>query len=164
MKLYELAPELRAVAESTDENGELPPDLEAKLDALNLALEAKAGGLVALWRELLVEAEGLEAEKNRLAKMAQVRKNKAERMKAYLLHHLVAAGIDKVKTPLGTVGVRFASTPKVTCEQPEDLPLPFLKVKTEYGVDRDAVLAAWQAGNPLPPGVTVERTRHLEVR
>lgn len=166
MTLYEISAAILAATDGAD--GELPEDLEARLDSLSLSLADKAGNIVRLYRTWLVEAEAIAAERDRLAKMVTVRKNKADRLKDYLCRHLSLIGVDKVETAAGTVAVRTSGTPKVDWDREPGTWAaewdPMVCEMTQYTPNRPAILAAWKAGEPLPPGVTVERTKFIDVR
>src|SRR5690349_13726450 len=97
IKLYDLAAEFSALSDTLTAD-EVPPDVEAGIDALNLAIEAKVGGCVAVWQTLLAEAEAYRGESRRLAAMAQARERGAERLKAYVSRSLDLAGIARVVT------------------------------------------------------------------
>ncbi len=168
LPLYVIAHQLRTLADQTDDNGELPADVESQLSALDLALSDKVGGIVALTREWSAQAEMYEREERHFATLKVARRKRAERLKAYAVRVLTDAGIPKVETNVGTVAVRTAGTPKVTsADDPGTWPIAweaFTVQKTSYELDRRAILAAHKDGKELPPGVAVTRSSYLDVR
>ena len=99
MKLYELSAALRAVADRiADQEGELPPDLEAEFDSLNLALEAKLDACAAIHAELVAEARAFASEQDRLAMLSAIASNKAASLKAYMMRCMQDAGRAKRTT------------------------------------------------------------------
>jgi hypothetical protein len=106
MKLYELASELAVINDTLiDAQGELTPDLETRLDELNLQLTEKATGL----RKWLVVIENdetaLETEISRLQRIKKVNENLRERLKEYVKKNMEVAGLKTIKTQIGTFSV-----------------------------------------------------------
>jgi hypothetical protein len=162
-KLYEIAAEFRALANAIDDaGGELSPEAEAQLTALTGTLEEKTAGVLAVIRERRAEAAGFKAEADRLAARAKAEENAADRLQAYLLEQLTAAGVDAVNAgTVGKVKVMNASRPSIAWDgPPASIPQPFRKV--EYKLDGTAAYDAWKAGS-LPAGFVAKLTRFLRI-
>lgn len=160
LKLYDLSSSFAALAD-TMTSDEVPPDVEAGIDALQLAVEAKVGGCVKVWQQLAAEEEAYRAESQRLAKMAAARKNAVERLKAYVSRSLDAAGIPRVVTDVGKVSICNASRPSIRWNGAGDPPPAFSRVKVE--LDGNLAYAVVKAGGTLPDGFTVETSRVVRV-
>ncbi len=159
LALYTLTSEFAALADTLT-GDEVPPDVEASIDGLQLAIEAKVGGCVAVWQTMEREADAYRAEAKRLATMAQVRERGAERLKAYVARSLDLAGIGRVVTDVGKVSVSNASRPSIRWAGDGEPPEGFARVKVE--LDGTAAYAAHKAGT-LPDGFTVELSRVVRV-
>lgn len=158
--LYAIVAEIQA-ATMANEDGELPPELEARLDGLEMDLQTKVRNIVALYREWDTEGEAAKSEAARLAAIAKSRAGNADRLRAYLVHCLDAAGIATVKTDIGNVSVRSASRPSIRWEGAGPLPDEFVRTKVE--LDGAKAFDAYKAGT-LPEGFVAERTRFVSVR
>jgi len=138
IKLYELSANLRLIGmrltESigSDDDGEIPEDLTAKLDALQESFEAKADGVCCVRSELLAEAAGYEAEIFRLKKLHDGTVRRAEWLKGYLKHCMEVAGIEKLKTRLHKLAVMKNTRPTVTLADGAEIPEEFKRTKEEF--------------------------------
>lgn len=105
-KLYELSTELATINNkliTTD--GEITPELETRLDAVNLALTEKATGL-RKWLAIIDGDEGaLDTEIKRLQKIKKQNENLRERLKEYIKKNMEVADLKKIETPIGTFSI-----------------------------------------------------------
>lgn len=189
LKLYESRAQIAEIDEwiSThpDEllanGGALPPDLAQLLAAAEGAFEQKAERVALKVRELLVEADAIQAEKDRLAQREKATRNAAESLKEYLKRHMEAVGLLTVKGTYATIAIQ-PNQPAVHGElSQEDLGILFrrgLVISTAIGVridavnripesyvlDKKAILQAHKAGAPLPTGLTVTHGSSLRIR
>lgn len=164
LKLYEIAARFRLLDELLDANGgEITPEIQACLDSLDSALEAKVDNIAALVREGTAEADAYKAERDRLADRERAARNKAARLKAYLLESLKAAGKDKVKGRWFSARVALASQPSITFEGDSwMLPRGFRRETVEP--DMAAAREALKRGDALPVGFDVTRSEYLDLR
>jgi hypothetical protein len=162
VKLYELTTEYRLLADLilAGDGDEVPENVSATLDRIEGDLSDKVRNIVALRREWITEAEGLRAEAARLAAMAKARENAADRLQAYCVRCLDAAGVESVRTDLGRVQVQAASRPSIRWDGEGSIPDDFTRTKVE--LDGQAAYEAWKDGW-LPEGFRVERSRGLRV-
>src|SRR5262245_25880150 len=101
MKLYELPAAFERVAEKlVDLEGELTPELEKELAALEGELARLVNGIGCLVQRFTRHAETAKAEADRLLRLAHSRANAAARLKDYLRRHLECLGIRKYETGL----------------------------------------------------------------
>ena len=160
MKLYELTAELQFLL--ADPEGELTEDVSARIDALEMALPVKVEGVCCVIRTLQAEAEAAAVEVKRLRELEEVRRNKADGLKAYLKTCLERIGQSSVKTPLFGVRIQRNSVPSILLDcEIEALPTMFQKHRVD--ADRAALIEWWKAGKELPPGVKAEVGSHLRI-
>lgn len=161
MTLYELTDELAAVLEA-GEDGELPEDLEARLDDLLPQFDQKVDNICRLMAEISARAEGRINEAERLTALGRAGLRTVGRLKSYLKDSLERMGVKKIETPLFKVRVQNNSQPSI--EYTGDVSqLPPTFRRTIIEPDKKAVLTAWKAGEELPPGFVVEVGQHLRV-
>lgn len=161
MKLHEITNEILMDA-LVDANGEISPEAEAQLGALEEDLHAKTEAYCKIIRTFECEACAAQAEVDRLQKLVQVRTNAAKRLKAWLLQNLQRLGLERVETDLFRVRIQQNGRPSINYSgDPEALP-PFMRrVKVE--VNGDAAYELWKGGQELPPGFQVTRGSHLRI-
>jgi hypothetical protein len=122
--LYEIVDALKAVEDLLHESGgEVTPELEAALGAVNLAFEAKIEGCVQILRNLEALGNANREEEKRQAARKIARWNRAEWLKDYLVRELLRADRKKVETPLFSVRVQASGRPVIRWTDPE-LPPP----------------------------------------
>jgi hypothetical protein len=100
--LYQLSKELSEINDQliTDQ-GEISPELELRLDQVNLALTEKATGLRKWLARIDGDTLGLDAEIERLQKIRKQHANLYERLKAYVKKNMEVADLKKIETPIG---------------------------------------------------------------
>jgi hypothetical protein len=162
LTLYQL-PE--AFAELLDEieanEGEMPPDLEARLDSLNLNLAERAEAAAMVIRQAEARAKFFGGEKDWYAARERSQQALAARVKAYLQATLEALGQDRVETPRFKIRLQSNSRPAIRWAGAfSDLPEPYRRVSVS--LDGEAAYLAWRAGG-LPEGFAVETGRHLRI-
>ncbi len=159
--LYELASDMLALADRLTADDLSDADL-CVIEANETALAEKAGGYIAISRNLDSEAEQMRAEARRLSELAARRERGAERLRARLAWCLDACKIERLPTPLGTVRVQAASRPTIRWEgNPMEFPPQFQRVKVE--LDGTKAYDAWRMTKALPEGFTVEFSRGIRV-
>lgn len=170
--LYEIASDLDAIGcLLIDNGGDLTPEIEAKLEALDGEFEHKAERIALFARELERLSEGAKREADLMAKLAKGRAAAAERLKFYLLTTLQSLGRQKVETD--RCRIRRQRNGQASVEIPNKAPLVLLGVATErtvveYDVDKAALLEKWNSGEAgqralVECGVTVEIREHLRI-
>jgi hypothetical protein len=161
MRLYELTGEWAALQSAIDD-GEGEADVLARVEAAEVAIEAKAAGVLAVLRGLDAEAEACRAEEKRLAERRRAREAAAERLRDYVRGCMEAAGIERVTTPLGSLLLQ-KSPARVEVLDEAAVPAEFTRIKRE--VDKKAVLARWRDEGLVPDGCAIhDGERHLRVR
>jgi hypothetical protein len=149
MKLYELTAEYAALADAVDTGD----DLDARLAALEGAIERKVGGVVRVIRSLEAEVEALRAEERRLADRRHARERAAERLRAYLRDCLAGAGLSRVRSDVATVTL-VPPSERVVVDDEAAVPDEWCRVRRE--VDKSRVLRAYLDYGECVPGTRIE--------
>lgn len=178
MTLYEATDALAIlddlIAEHADAIAAAGGDLEAVPAIAELlafgegVFEAKIERVALKALEFERTADAIGAEVDRLTARKRAAANRATWLRAYAKRHLDARGVTKVAGELVSVRVQ-ANPPAVAAAS--DLVLeelfvagsPFVTRLETYKLDRDAVLAAYKAGEALPEGVVVSVGSSLRI-
>lgn len=151
--------------EIEDAGGEITPEQEAALIALEADFDARAERIWKATKLRLADAEYCREEAKRLSARASAIENGAKRTKEWLLRQFEAMGKEKVKTKTLSLWTQ-ASPPSVKLsidpvELPDDLRVDVYTAKAKT----EAILAKWKADpESLPEGVSVTQGRHLTGR
>ena len=131
MKLYEITHQIiDAQHQEVDEN---------QLQQLKIDFKQKAIACAGVIKNFDSWVESIDNEIKRLKERKQVTLNKKERLKSYLLQEMKQSGIQRIEEGSHRVSVR--KTPlKVQVEEPNQVPGEFQQLKTEYRVDKGAIL------------------------
>ncbi len=162
MHLYEVGDTLEQIADQLVENGgELTPELEAMLDAMTEAFDAKAESIALVIRSAESRAAGIHVEAERLAKLERAHENTAKRLKAYLLREMERAGKRKMQGKLVSVSVCANSRPSITLVGPvEQLPASLTRyVPARVEFDSQAAYEAWKVRASEPDGPFAQAER-----
>ena len=163
MRLYDIDKALEEAIEKAfdPETGELIDETAMEdIAALQLARDQKVEG-IALWvKNLTAEAEALKREKDSFAAREKVAKNKAERLKGYLLWALNG---EKFKTD--KVAISYRTSESVVAS--EDLDVS--KLDERYlrhpapELDKTAVKEALKAGETIE-GLHLEKRQSIQIK
>jgi hypothetical protein len=171
--LYELA-NMRELLDGklAETDGELTPELEQLLDALDGKIEEKIERVGLFVLEQSEEAEKVKKHEQRLAAKRKAHERVAEQLRHYLQRQMERLGKTKVDGLLCTVALQRNSAP--TIEAAVDAKAVLAgpqgdlfaeRVETvEYRLRRDAIVAAWKSQQPLPAGVSVTVGQHIRIR
>lgn len=163
--LYDLSAEHRDIIDAIEANGgELPPDLEARMDALHSSIEEKVAGYIRLFREWELCAEAKKAEAQRLSESAASDINRAKHMKERLMQMMQLADLRSVASPLGTVRIVTPSSFSVKFHgSPDTLPDEWCKVERKANLS--AVKDHIKATGEVPDGFEqVATSPHIRVK
>lgn len=163
MKLYEIQTEYLLLLDDCDpETGELLPGIEDKLNSLEHDMMVKADNIGRFIQQMQAESESYSAEAERLNILAKQSKNKAERLRSYLLGSLQHMGITKLDTERFKFSVCKNSQPTTVLAEGAAIPQQYERIKVE--LDSRKVVQDWKDGATLPPGITVMQGFHLRLR
>lgn len=160
-------------AEELERNGgdlEAIPEIAALLAFKEEELHAHLERLGLKVLSLTADAEAVKIERQRL----QMRENRwtkaAQSIKGYMKRMLAGHQVQKVKTPAvsislvkngGRPSVRIVDEAKL--EELYQVGSPFVQQIVTYRLDTEAVLAAQERGDTIPPEILVERGQHVRI-
>ena len=164
LRLYELPEAIRQIeAQIIDADGELTPELEAELDALEGAFHHKAEFIALLAREAKAEGEAWKAEEARIRGHRIAAENREARLKGYLHTCMERLGVKRVDGQRAKVALQQSSRPSITWTGSTDaIPEDFLRVT--LSVDGAKAYEEWKAGAELPTGFLVSHSTHVRIR
>lgn len=137
MTLWEIDQGILACLDA--ETGEIiDPEM---LTALSMEREAKLENVACWIKNLRAEAAAIKAEKDALAKREKASAKKAEDLENWLAQVLGGQAFDTAKC-----AVSFRRSTKVEVLDKSIIPEGFMRAKTEYSPDKDAIAAAIKAG------------------
>ena len=161
-KLYELDQKINElIANSIDpETGEVSDGFIEKLDALNMERNEKIDNIMRLYKNLISDAAGWEAEEKRLSELKKSAKNRAESLKNYLSRDMEAC-VEKVTSEHGKIGCRKSE--KVVVQDVDTLPEEFKKVKVEVKADLISLKNALKEDRKID-GVSLEEHQNIQIK
>ena len=161
-KLYELDQKINElIANSIDpETGEVSDGFIEKLDALNMERNEKIDNIMRLYKNLISDAAGWEAEEKRLSELKKSAKNRAESLKNYLSRYM-EAGVEKFTSEHGKNGWRKSE--KVVVQDVDTLPEEFKKVKVEVKADLISLKNALKEDRKID-GVSLEEHQNIQIK
>jgi hypothetical protein len=149
MTLYDVAQEGLIIADILTENdGELTPELEARLDALMQAGPDKIESATMVLKQIEADADACKVEATRLTERAKSFDNNAKRLKERIRVAVDGAFNGKVKTARFTISTQKAKdtvsitlaegfTPEMVLKDHPEL------IKTEHGLDAAQAQILW---------------------
>lgn len=145
-------------------DGEVSPELEERLDALQHDFSAKLDAYASLAREADLEASALEAEVRRLEKRIRRRRTLIANLKARVQLALEAQGQKRFRTGRFTLSLcaNGGGLPVEIVGKVEELPPAYLKVTVEP--DKDALRQALSRGEAIPGARLGERGHHVRIQ
>jgi len=164
LTLYDLSLEGVQIRDLLVENeGELTPELEARIDALMLAAPEKVEAAAMVVRSLEASAKACEAEVERLGMRARSFERNAQQLKDRIAVVLDCAFNGKIKTDRFTLWtqaapdhVAFDVAEGHKIEEIERADPSLVRVKKE--LDKIELGRKFKAGEPLPVAIRFERT------
>lgn len=153
----EIRAELESIYEQVDEDGVFCGDF-SRIEALNAERDKKVEGLALFYKETLAEAEAIKAEADKLAKRAQVAKNKAERMKEYLAFVMNTSQTEKFTT--NRVKISFKPSEAVVVDE-DTLPKKWFRIKMEP--DKAGIKQALKEGAKIK-GAHLETKQNIQIK
>lgn len=162
-RLWQIADELDEIAELIAEGGgELTPELEARLDALDGAFDEKVERVALVVRERIAFAEAAKMEEERLGAIRKAHERAADGLKRYLLMQMQRTDHLKVETPRARVRVQRNSVPSIAWTRPvEELPEAYRRVTIAPDIAR--VREDVKLGATVPEGFVVEQGYHVRI-
>lgn len=164
--LYDIAAEFEALADrafSFAEEGEVPSDLCAELDAIEAEFEDKVAACCRMIKSFDAHAAVVKREADRLADRHKALANASERLQQYVFDMMTAVGKDVCEPDeLFTVRIQNNSQPSVEIEDLAAVPVNFDKQQDRV-VDKTAIRDQLKKGVPVP-GCRLVQGKHLRIR
>lgn len=140
MTLWEIDQGIMACLDA--ETGEIiDPEM---LTALSMEREAKLENVACWIKNLRAEAAAIKTEKDALAKREKAAAKKAEDLENWLVQALGGQAFNTAKCAVG-----FRKSSRVDVLDKSIIPEAFMKAKTEYSPDKNAIAAAIKAGQEV---------------
>jgi len=133
-----------------------------QLDALAIQFESKAIGCACVVKNLNAEVSAIESEITRLQSLKATRQNNVDRLKAYVMSNMKAAGIDKVEN--GVHRIRIQKSPlSITVTDEHAVPVEFKTEVIEVKIDRKAIADVIKSTGVIPDGIDARQNEHLRI-
>jgi len=166
MRLYEIAAEWERLADiafsNVDDDGEMPQDIVAEMNAVEASFDAKLSACCRVVRNLEAAADACDTEAKRLKARKDVYNNNADRLKSYMKDVLERLGERKREIDgIFTVSINN-NPPSVAVLDLDLVPSEFDKV-FERAVELSRIKEALKAG-VVVPGVELRNGTHLRIR
>lgn len=164
MSLYELTQELVAVNNELISNeGEITPELEAKLNAIALPFREKALS-IGKWTLTLASAESeIDAEIKRLQARKKVTANLSKRLTDYIKTSMEQADMKKIDTPTLTLAIQ-KNPPSAEVISEEMIPSRFKRIVQTITIDKKEILEALKEGYEVSGCKLVDDKTHLRIK
>lgn len=145
--------------------GEISPELEERLQAIEAELPVKIDGYVHVIRELSSFGEQCSLEAKRLQARARSWDNKAAWLKGRILNTMQAIGEKQIKTARNTVTVcaNGGALALILTEDQSKIPDEYLTSRTVIEPDKEKIKEELKAGKALEFASFAERGVHLKI-
>lgn len=168
LKLYEYGNALDELrAQLFDAEGELTPELEAALTEAEGSFNEKAERVALFIRELQSNAKAVKEEAQRLSSRAAQYEKTADGLKHYLQREMERVEVLRVEGKLINVRLQKSPPSVVTTLADEEirlLPAHYVtRVPELWKINKEAAIAAYKEGEPLPFGVEIVQNFHVRI-
>lgn len=163
MTLFDLASEIREVADKLADMGIDDQTMADTLESISLPFEQKAANVAAMGKSLEAEADAIEEAAKAMIARAKAKRSRSEWLRGYLLSQMVRAGIAKIECPWFKLAVRD-NPGAVVIDNEAQIPADYLRsVPARQEVDKALIRAALKDGYDVP-GAHIEVTKRLDVK
>ena len=133
-----------------------------QLDALQIAFQDKSIACACVIKNLSAEVNAIESELKRLQDLKATRQNNVDRLKAYILANMKAAGLSKVEN--GVHSLRIAQSPlSITVTDEASVPVEFKIEEVNVKIDRQAIAEQIKRSGEIPEGIQATQGEHLRI-
>lgn len=162
--LYQLTADYRAVADKLAELDLDEDTIRDTLESLSGDLEEKAVNVAMAVRNMESDAAAIKEAEAQMAQRRKALEARAERIKAYLLDNMQAAGISKIECPYFRLSVRD-NPPSVEVYELGIVPAEYMvqAPPPPPSLDKRAIGDALKAGVDVP-GCQLKRGKRLEIK
>jgi uncharacterized protein YktA (UPF0223 family) len=164
VKLWEIGDEMEEIAELIAEaGGEITEEIEARLEAVEGAFDAKVERVALLIQSRTVQAAAAKSEEDRLKGIRNHYEQSVLGLKRYLLQQMRRAGVRSVETHRARVRVQKNGQASLTYNGDVDsIPEAFRRVTVV--VDKKAALDFHKSGGDLPAEFIVDYNYHVHIQ
>jgi len=159
MNLFDLSENLKELYENADNID--PAVFVETVESLELAIEEKAKGYVALIKQSLADIATIKEEEKRLKKIKATRENLAKGLKLKLQQALEVAGKEKIKAGLFNVSIQN-NPPSLKVDDKNKVPKNYYNTPDPV-INRTMLLNAVKQGEKFQ-GVELVQTRSIRIR
>lgn len=162
--LYQLSAEYRAIADRLADMDLDPQTCADTLESVSGDLEVKATNIGMLVRNLEATAAAIKEAEAGMAARRKAIEARADRVREYILHCMLGAGVKKLATPYLALSVRD-NPPAVDVFDAAQVPAAFMRTPEPPppAVDKAAVKEALKRGDDVP-GAKLVRGVRLEIK
>jgi len=161
MKLYEIAENFKNLEALLDDEN-IPKELiEQALNEVQGSLEEKITGMCKYIKSIESDVEGIKTEVARLEKMKKVKTNAITSIKTYMFEQLKALNMQKIKTPLFSVGIQ-KNPASLTILDDTKIPMIYV-VPQELVFDKKAMLKDLKDNIEIQ-GCEIKQTESIRIR
>ncbi|HHX4055474.1 TPA: siphovirus Gp157 family protein [Burkholderia contaminans] len=129
------------------------------LDAESGEYDEKVSRVAMVVDEFSSMAESKKALAKKFTEEATLLENRAKSLREYLARSLATTGRTSVDHELIRVRLYIGRDEQIVISNPDDVPINFLKTKTETAPDKTAIKAALKSGGKVPGAELVKKDR-----
>lgn len=162
--LYELSTELSVINDKiADAEGEIFPEMEARLDAVSLAIRDKIQSIAKWTINIDSHTEAIDKEIDRLQHKKKMTENLNKRLQDYIRQSMQRAEISKIEYPTFTVSV-VKNPPSVEVVSEEAVPNAYKTVKQVIQIDKRRIMDDLKAGQKVEGCSLIVDKTHLRIK
>lgn len=164
MNLFDIAAQYRADCEKLASLDLDEQTFSDTLESLSGDLEVKATNIAAFARNLEATVSAIKEAESAMSARRKAIEAKADRLRAYLLSGMQAAGVQKIQTPYFELSIK-SNPPSVVVNEPGLVPAEFMRQPETPppAPDKKAIGDALKAGKEVA-GCHLARTVRLDIR
>lgn len=159
MKMYELTDAFQELYENDELTDE---EVERKLQALNMELDAKVANGIGLIQTLKAAVDGIKNEETRLKQRRSALENRINKIKDYYQAELTTIGKKKIFTSRGTMAIAKCGG-KMPMKIDDENLIPQDYKRIVYEVDKEALRDALENGESVSGAHLEERGSYLKI-
>jgi hypothetical protein len=161
--LYALSDEYLHLVELLDDSELDVDEVERELDRIGGEIAHKAESIAGLIRWYQGLADMRKAEAKRMADSVTSFQHQADRLRAYVLQHMVATGHTRIDTGRFTLSVR-QNPPRVEIVEAMLVPSEFQRTRVIVEPDKRAIAEHTKQTGEVVPGTEIVRGTRLDIR
>lgn len=162
LTLYQLAAEYKDLERTLTESDLDEQTIADTLEAESGDLESKMVAVASVAENHAATAEQVDKAIKQMQARSKALKNKEQRLRDYLLDHMLSTGIEKIQCPHFVI--KPAKNPaRVDIEDERQVPDKFWVTKETKSIDKTAIKEAIDGGEEVP-GAALRQGRRLSIK